>query len=550
MARPILLAVDDDISVLEAVVQDLRRQYGQTYRVMRAGSGQAALDTLAQLKTRQEPVALLMSDQRMPGMTGVDFLERAIEFYPDARRVLLTAYADTEVAIRAINTARIHYYLTKPWDPPEEKLYPVLSDLLEDWKAGYRPPFEGLRVIGHRWSLRDHNVRNFLSQNHVPYRWLDVAGNEEALKILTEARLDADKLPVVLFADGAVLVDPELEELAARVGLRVQAEQEFYDMVVVGAGPAGLAAAVYGASEGLHTLVIEPDAPGGQAGSSSRIENYLGFPSGVTGADLGRRAHTQATRFGAEFLTQRATGLRIDGQYRFIQLADGREVSSHVVMLAPGVQYRKLDIPGAERLAGRGIYYGAALVEAVACKDEDVFVVGGANSAGQAALHFAKFACKVTMVVRGDGLSATMSKYLIDEIEKTSNIVVEPRTQVVEAVGEERLEELKMKGQKGDYEVPATSLFVFIGAAPGTGWLPDSILRDEKGFLLAGPDLKIDGKMPENWRETREPFLLESSIPGVFVAGDVRHGSVKRVASAVGEGSIAVQFVHQYLAGF
>jgi thioredoxin reductase (NADPH) len=550
MARPILLAVDDDISVLEAVVQDLRREYGQIYRVMRAGSGQAALDTLAQLKTRQEPVALLLSDQRMPGMTGVEFLERAIEFYPEARRVLLTAYADTEVAIRAINTARIHYYLTKPWDPPEEKLYPVLSDLLEDWKAGYRPPFEGLRVIGHRWSLRDHNVRNFLSQNHVPYRWLDVAGNDEALKILTEARLDADKLPVVLFADGAALVDPDLDELAARVGLRVQAKQEFYDMVVVGGGPAGLAAAVYGASEGLHTLVIEPDAPGGQAGSSSRIENYLGFPSGVTGADLGRRAHTQATRFGAEFLTQRATGLRIDGQYRFVQLGDGREVSSHVVMLAPGVQYRKLEIPGAERLAGRGIYYGAALVEAVACKDEEVFVVGGANSAGQAALHFAKFACKVTMVVRGDGLSATMSKYLIDEIEKTSNIVVEPHTQVVEAVGEERLEKLKMRGPQGEYTVPASSLFVFIGAAPGTGWLPDSILRDEKGFLLAGPDLRIDGKLPESWREAREPFLLESSVPGVFVAGDVRHGSVKRVASAVGEGSIAVQFVHQYLAAF
>jgi len=550
MARPILLAVDDDISVLEAVVQDLRREYGQIYRVMRAGSGQAALDTLAQLKTRQEPVALLLSDQRMPGMTGVEFLERAIEYYPEARRVLLTAYADTEVAIRAINTARIHYYLNKPWDPPEEKLYPVLSDLLEDWKAGYRPPFEGLRVIGHRWSLRDHKVRNFLSQNHVPYRWLDVAGNEEAVKILAEARLDADKLPVVLFADGAALVDPDLDELAARVGLRMKAEQEFYDMVVVGAGPAGLAAAVYGASEGLHTLVIEPDAPGGQAGSSSRIENYLGFPSGVPGADLGRRAHTQATRFGAEFLTQRATGLRIDGQYRFVQLGDGREVSSHVVMLAPGVQYRKLEIPGAERLAGRGIYYGAALVEAVACKDEEVFVVGGANSAGQAALHFAKFACKVTMVVRGDGLSATMSKYLIDEIEKTSNIVVEPHTQVVEAAGEERLEKLKMRGPQGEYTVPASSLFVFIGAAPGTGWLPDSILRDEKGFLLAGPDLRIDGKLPESWREAREPFLLESSVPGVFVAGDVRHGSVKRVASAVGEGSIAVQFVHQYLAAF
>ena len=550
MARPILLAVDDDVSVLEAVVQDLRRHYGATYRVMRAASGQAALDTLTQVKTRQEPVALLLSDQRMPGMTGVEFLERAVEIYPEARRVLLTAYADTEVAIRAINTARIHYYLTKPWDPPEEKLYPVLSDLLEDWKAGYRPPFEGLRVIGHRWSLRDHKVRTFLSQNQVPYRWLDVAGNEEALKLLADAGQTPDKLPVVLFADGSALVDPELGELAARVGLRVQATQEFYDMVVVGAGPAGLAAAVYGASEGLRTVVIEPVAPGGQAGSSSRIENYLGFPSGVTGADLGRRAHTQATRFGAEFVTQRATGLRIDGQYRFVQLADGREVSSHVILLAPGVQYRKLGIPGSDRLTGRGIYYGAALVEAVACKDEEVFVVGGANSAGQAALHFAKFACKVTMLVRGDGLSATMSKYLIDEIERTSNIVVAPHTQVLEAMGEERLEEMKLSGPQGEHVVPASSVFVFIGAAPGTGWLPPSILRDDKGFLLAGPDLRTDGKLPESWREEREPFLLESSVPGVFVAGDVRHGSVKRVASAVGEGSIAVQFVHQYLAGF
>jgi thioredoxin reductase (NADPH) len=550
MARPILLAVDDDVSVLEAVVQDLRRQYGATYRIMRAASGQAGLDTLTQLKTRQEPVALLMSDQRMPGMTGVEFLERAQEIYPESRRVLLTAYADTEVAIRAINTARIHYYLTKPWDPPEERLYPVLADLLEDWQAGYQPPFEGLRVIGHRWSLRDHNVRNFLSQNHVPYRWLDVASSEEALKLLKDAALDPDRLPVVLFSDGSALVDPEPEILAARVGLRVQATQEFYDMVVVGAGPAGLAAAVYGASEGLHTLVIEPEAPGGQAGSSSRIENYLGFPSGVTGADLGRRAHTQATRFGAEFVTQRAIGLRIDGQYRFVQLADGREVSGHVVLLAPGVQYRKLEIPGADRLTGRGIYYGAALVEAVACKDEDVFVVGGANSAGQAALHFAKFACKVTMLVRGEGLSATMSKYLIDEIEQTSNIVVEPRTQVLEAVGEDRLDALKLKGPQGEVQVQATSVFVFIGAAPGTEWLPASVLRDDKGFLLAGPDLRLDGKGPEGWREKREPFLLESSVPGVFVAGDVRHGSVKRVASAVGEGSIAVQFVHQYLAGF
>jgi thioredoxin reductase (NADPH) len=550
MARPILLAIDDDVSVLEAVVQDLRRQYGNTYRIMRAASGQAALDTLAQLKTRDEPVALLLSDQRMPGMTGVELLEQARAIYPDARRVLLTAYADTGAAIRAINTARIHYYLSKPWDPPEEKLYPVLNDLLEDWKGSFRPPFDGLRVIGHRWSPDTHNVRNFLSRNHVPYRWLDVAAGVEALKMLSERQLNPEQLPVVLFADGSVLVDPDLETLAGKVGLRVQATQDFYDMIVVGAGPAGLAGAVYGASEGLKTLVIEPEAPGGQAGSSSRIENYLGFPSGVTGSELGRRAHTQASRFGAEFLTQRATGMRVDGQYRFVKLGDGREVSSHTVLLAPGVQYRKLEIPGAAELTGRGIYYGAALVEALSCKDEDVFVVGGANSAGQAALHFAKYASKVTMLVRGEGLSATMSKYLIDEIARTSNIVVEANTQVVEAVGDERLKAVRLCGRGGERELVASSLFVFIGAAPVTAWLPNCLVRDDKGFLLAGPDLRVDGKWPESWRERRDPFLLESSVPGVFVAGDVRHGSIKRVASAVGEGSIAVQFVHQYLAGF
>jgi len=550
MARPILLAVDDDVSVLEAVVQDLRRQYGDVYRVMRAASGQAALDTLAQLKSRDEPVALLISDQRMPGMSGVEMLERARTIYPDARRILLTAYADTEAAIRAINTARIHYYLNKPWDPPEEKLYPVVNDLLDDWKAGYLPPFEGLRVIGHRWSLNDHNLRNFLSRNHVPYRWLDVASGPDVLKLLEERNLDPQQLPVVLFGDGSFLVDPDLEVLAGRVGLRVQAAQDFYDIVVIGAGPAGLAAAVYGASEGLRTVVIEPEAPGGQAGSSSRIENYLGFPSGITGSDLGRRAYAQASRFGAEFVTQRATGMRVDGQYRFIQLSDGREVSSHCVLLAPGVQYRKLDIPGADRLTGRGIYYGAALVEALACKGEEVYIVGGANSAGQAALHFAKYAAKVTVLVRGDGLSATMSKYLIDEIGRTSNIVVEPRTQVLEAIGGEHLTEIKLRGPSGEAQAPTSSLFVFIGAAPVTAWLPQCILRDEKGFLLAGPDLRMDGKLPDVWLEKREPFLLESSVPGVFVAGDVRSGSIKRVASAVGEGSIAVQFIHQYLAGF
>lgn len=550
MARPILLAIDDDVSVLEAVVQDLRRQYGAEYRVMRAASGQAALDTLAQVKARQEPVALLLSDQRMPGMSGVEFLERAKDMYPDARRVLLTAYADTEAAIRAINTARIHYYLNKPWDPPEEKLYPVLTDLLEDWKSGYRPSFEGLRVIGNRWSLNDHRLRNFLSRNHVPYRWLDSTTNEDARKLIDERQIKPDELPAVLFSDGSILMEANPDSLAARVGLSTKAAQEFYDMVVVGAGPAGLAAAVYGASEGLKTLVIEPEAPGGQAGSTSRIENYLGFPSGIAGADLGRRAHTQACRFGAEFLTQRAMGLRIDGQYRFVQLADGTEVASHVVLLALGVEYRKLDVPGADRLTGRGIYYGAALVEASACKDEEVYVVGGANSAGQAALHFAKFASKVTMLVRGPGLSATMSKYLIDEIERTSNIRVETKTQVKGAKGEEHLETLRLQGPEGEYEVETSSLFVFIGAEPGVEWLPPSVLRDEKGFVLAGPDLRVDGKPLAGWQELREPFLLETSVPGVFVAGDVRHGSVKRVASAVGEGSIAVQFAHQYLARF
>lgn len=548
MARPIILAVDDDVSVLESVVQDLRRYYGAEYRILRAASGQAALDILDQLRTRQEAVALLLSDQRMPGMTGVEFLESARPLFGEAKRVLLTAYADTEAAIRAINTARIHYYLNKPWDPPEEKLYPVLDDLLGDWRLGYRPPFEGLRVLGSRWSLEDHKLRSFLTSNHISYRWLDVAANEEARTLLEEKHLAVDQLPIILFPDGTVHSGTDKDGLAARIGLKTQASQEFYDMVVVGAGPAGLAAAVYGASEGLKTLVVEPLAPGGQAGSTSKIENYLGFPTGLTGAELGRRAHMQATRFGAEFLSQKATGLRVDGQYRFVQMADGREIASHIVLLATGVQYRMLQIPGAESLAGRGIYYGAALVEAAACKDEDVLVVGGANSAGQAALHFAKYACKVTMLVRGDGLSATMSKYLIDEIQRTSNIIVQSHTQVVEASGSNHLESVRLRGPEGEYDQPANSLFVFIGAAPRVDWLPSSIQKDENGFVLAGPDLNREGD--SGWRELRDPYLLETSVPGVFVAGDLRHGSIKRVASAVGEGSIAVQFAHKYLAQF
>jgi len=550
MGKPVILAVDDDASVLEAVIQDLRRKYGPNYRIVRAGSGQAALDICEQLRQREDVVALFLSDQRMPGLTGVDFLERARKIYPNAKRVLLTAYADTEAAIRAINTAQIQYYLTKPWDPPEEQLYPVLDDLLDDWRHGYKAPFEGLRVIGSRWSPRDYQVRDFLSRNQVPYLSLDPERESEAFALLERFGLDDRRLPAVLFPDGSSVVQPTQAQLAEKIGLRTHAEKDFYDLVVAGGGPAGLAAAVYAASEGLKTLVVEPESPGGQAGSSSKIENYLGFPAGVTGADLARRAHTQAVRFGVEFLTQCVTGLRAENQYRVVQMGDGHDVSCHVALIAMGVNYRRLQAPGIERLTGAGVYYGAALVEARSCQDEQVYIVGGANSAGQAAMHFAQYASQVTMLVRGESLQASMSKYLIDQIRGTSNIKVETHSQVVEALGNGRLEQLKVRCNQQDRTVPATGLFIFIGAEPATDWLPGEIMRDPRGFVLSGPDLRVDGKLPRLWKEDREPYLLESSLPGVFVAGDVRHGSVKRVASAVGEGSIAVQFMHQYLARF
>ncbi|HEX3940565.1 MAG TPA: FAD-dependent oxidoreductase [Acidobacteriaceae bacterium] len=548
MGRPVILAVDDDISVLEAVVQDLRRKYGADYRILRAGSGQAALDICEQLTTRGDAVALFLSDQRMPGMTGVEFLSRAVTHFPDAKRALLTAYADTEAAIRAINSAKINYYLTKPWDPPEERLYPVLDDLLESWRQGYVPPFEGLRVVGPRYTLRDHQVRDFLSRNHVPYLWLDPEQSGEGLELLNKHQLDDRKLPVVFFPDGSALVQPDQTELAGKVGLRTQAAKEFYDLVVIGAGLAGLAAAVYGASEGLRTLVIEQEAPGGQASSSSRIENYLGFPSGLSGADLGLRAYTQAARFGAEFLAQRASGLRTENNYNFVQMADGREVSCHVCLIAVGVSYRRLDTPGIDRLTGAGVYYGAALTEARSCGDEVVYIVGGANSAGQAAMHFAKYARQVIMVVRSPSLEKSMSKYLIDQISETSNVEAKTETEVLEACGESRLECLRLKGPRGEEMAQASGLFIFIGAEPNTAWLPEALMRDANGFVLSGSDLRIDGKLPHMWSQGRDPYLLETSLSGVFVAGDVRHGSVKRVASAVGEGSIAVQFMHQYLA--
>ncbi|NYF80583.1 FAD-dependent oxidoreductase [Granulicella arctica] len=546
MPKPILLAIDDDVSVLEAVVQDLRRHYGQHYRIIRAVSGDAALETCRQLKEREETVALFLSDQRMPGMSGVEFLQQAMALYPDAKRVLLTAYADTEAAIRAINAAKIHYYLNKPWDPPEVKLYPVLDDLLESWKQGYRPAYEGIQVVGMRWSAADYQVRDFLARHRVEYKWLSPEQTPEALELLKKRGIDDTKMPVVLFGDGSVLLQPTEQEMAAKLGLPMQARQEFYDVVVIGAGPAGLAAGVYGASEGLRTLIVEGESVGGQAGSSSKIENYLGFPQGLSGEELAKRAYIQAQRLGAEFLTQRVTSIRTENKYHIVQMADGQEVICHVCLIATGVSYCMLDIPGADRFSGAGMYYGAALSEARGCADEEIYVVGGANSAGQAAMHFSRYASKVRMLVRGESLTKSMSKYLIDQIEATPNIVVETGTEVVSVSGDSHLECLTLKTPRGEETRHANSLFVFIGAAPKTDWLPDSIVCDNKGFILAGPDLKV--RAAQAWTLDRDPHLLETSVPGIFVAGDVRFNSVKRCASAVGEGSIAIQFVHQYLA--
>lgn len=547
MAKPVLLTVDDDAEVLRAVERDLRREYGNRFRVLRADSGEKALDALQQLKLRNDPVALMLVDQRMPKMSGVEFIERASTIYPEAKRALLTAYADTDAAIGAINKARVDYYLMKPWDPPEENFYPVLNDLLDDWLASFHPPFEGIRVLGHRWSPQALEIKSFLAGNHVPYQWLDVETDAEAARLLEGG--GARKLPLVLFSDGEHLEAPGISQIAQKVGLQTRADQQFYDLIIIGGGPAGLAAAVYGASEGLKTVMVERQAPGGQAGTSSRIENYLGFPSGLSGADLARRAVTQARRFGVETLAAEAVGLRCQDSYRFVQLADGSELSSHVVLISTGVSWRKLEVTGMERLAGAGVYYGAAMTEAISCRDEEVFVVGGANSAGQAAMHLSKYARQVTMLVRGVSLAATMSQYLIDQIAATPNIKVRFRATVIEAHGDENLEAITVSDlEAGTREtLPTKSLFIFIGALPHTDWLAGKLERDENGFILSGRDLLRDGRKPQGWTIEREPFLLETSIPGIFVAGDVRHGSVKRVASGVGEGSIAVQFIHQYL---
>src|SRR5579864_6366244 len=552
MAKPILLSVDDDSDVLRAIERDLRSQYGAEYRVMGSDSPEQALDVLKQLKIRNDNVALLLADQRMPQMDGVKFLQEATTIYPDAKRALLTAYADTNAAISAINDAGINYFFMKPWDPPTERLYPQLDDLLDDWQASYRPSFEGIRVLGTRWSPKCYELRDFLARNHVPYQWIDVelsANDVETKQLLDVLGPEAANLPVVLFPDGTKLLESIPAQVAQKVGLRTRAQTDFYDLAIVGGGPAGLAAAVYGASEGLHTVMVEREAPGGQAGMSSRIENYLGFPTGLSGADLARRAVVQAQRFGVEILAQEVVGVRTEGPYRIIKLADGSEISCHALMIATGVQWRRLEVPGVDKLQGAGVYYGGGATEALSCKGEIVYVVGGANSAGQAAMNFARYAERVVILVRGESLSRTMSQYLIDQIRQTPNIQIWTHASVAEVHGETHLEEISVLCSDTNKveRVPASAMFIFIGALPRTDWLANVVERDDRGFILTGPDLIRDGQRPKGWTLDRDPFLLETNVPGLFAVGDVRHGSVKRVASGVGEGSVAVQFIHQYL---
>jgi thioredoxin reductase (NADPH) len=543
MSKPALLAVDDDGPVLAAVERDLRSRYAEQYQIYTAASGEQALDLLRRLRLREDPVALLLVDQRMPGMSGVELLTAARRLYPDARRVLLTAYADTDAAIKAINDADVQHYLLKPWDPPEDRLYPVLDDLLETWRQP--PPFANLRLVGDRWSQSSHAIREFLARNLVPYRWLDIESDAQARELLEVAQIDAGALPVLVLDDGEVLVRPDLHEVGARIGLRARAERAAYDLVVVGAGPAGLAAGVYGASEGLSTLIVECSAPGGQAGTTSKIENYLGFPVGLSGADLTMRAREQAVRFGAEILVPaEVVGVRRADPYTVARLEDGSEVSASTLLVATGVKYRTLDVPGAAGLTGAGVYYGAGRAEGVDHEGGRVFVVGGGNSAGQAALFLSEFAASVTLLIRGEDLAATMSRYLVDRLAASEKITVENHTEVAGALGTRRLEGLRLRTGTAEREVPADALFVFIGQAPRTGWLDGVVRRDDRGFLLTGLDL---GPSPQDWPLAAPPLPLETSVPGVFAAGDVRHGSGNRIAAAVGEGAMAVRFAHQRL---
>jgi thioredoxin reductase (NADPH) len=547
--RTAIMTVDDDPGVSRAVARDLRRRYGESHRIVRAESAEAALAALSELKLRGDLVAVILADYRMPQMNGIEFLERAMDVYPGARRVLLTAYADTGAAIDAINVVDLDHYLLKPWDPPEEKLYPVVDALLDAWLASDHRPVPETKVVGHRWSARSSAVREFLARNQVPYRWY-ASDEPEGQRLLAAAGADGLALPVVITADGEVLIEPADAELASRVGLATTASKDFYDLIVIGGGPAGLGAAVYGASEGLRTVLVERTATGGQAGQSSRIENYLGFPDGVSGAQLTDRARRQAAKFGAEVLTARdVVGLEVNGSARSVRFADGSRVDAHAVILATGVSYRQLAAPGVEELTGRGVYYGSTLTETASCAGQDVFIVGGANSAGQAAVYLSRHARAVTMLVRGASLESSMSYYLIKQIADIDSITVRTCTDVVAADGDDHLESLTLRDSAtGTTQVvKAQLLFVFIGAAPRTDWLDGVVARDARGFVLAGPDLTADGHRPAGWVPDRAPYYLETSVPGVFVAGDARAESAKRVASAVGEGAMAVMLVHRYL---
>ncbi len=549
MAKPIILTIDDEEQVRNAVERDLARHYRQDYRIIKASSGAEGLDTLRRLKQRNDTVALFLVDQRMPEMSGTEFLAEARDVYPEARKVLLTAYADTEAAISAINAVGLDHYLMKPWTPAEENLYPILDDLISDWEATATRPYDGIRVAGTLWSASSHNIKDFLARSQIPYQFLDIERDADARSLVEQANGSTHQLPVVFFPDGSFLIEPSLTELAEKAGLRTRPAEPFYDMIVVGAGPTGLAAAVYGASEGIHTLLIDKATPGGQAGTSSRIENYLGFPKGLSGADLARRATAQATRLGAEILSaQEVVSIGLRDPYRLVTLANGSELACRAVVIASGVSVQELDVPGIDAVTGAGVYYGAALTEAASYKGEHVYVVGGANSAGQGAIFLSQHADQVSMLVRSS-LAKSMSSYLIKQIEGRDNIDVQLGTEVIEVHGKDRLEAITIRDREsGETRKESTpAMFVFIGASPHTEMLGDLVALSPAGFVLTGPDLYTNGKRPKSWKLKRDPYLMETSVPGIFAAGDVRHGVIRRVASAVGQGSTTISFVHEYL---